>query len=295
MKRLLPLLLLLASACATTSGSSDLSSIRSTVSVRSALGELSLPHFDGSETVSEEADQLLQKPLTAEGAVRVALLNNREARAALAEVGIARGDLVQAGLIPNPQAEFEIRDPGGPQPVQMLVGLELDFAAALLAPVRAGVAEAVLDAERWKAAGTLLDLTWSTRVAFYEVQALQQKLELHTRALDSQQASYETALELSKVGNLPGLALANELAAVELARVRVAEAENALLDGREALTRKLGLSGARTGWTLEGQLLPPSTPAAEATEAKAMGWASEFECALEISRRWIITRFICTG
>lgn len=277
------LLTLLASACATTSMSGDLATIERTVSTRAQVSELTLPRFDAPEAVPHEVDELLQKPLTADGSVRIALLNNREARAALAEVGIARGNWVQAGLVPNPEAEFEVRGPGGPQPPQLDIGLELNLSATLLAPARAGVVEATLDAERMKAAGALLDLAWAVRVSFYEVQALQQKLELRLRALASQQASYEAASELSRVGNIPALTLANELSAVELARVLVAEAENALLDGREALNRKLGLTGARTAWTVESPLPPPKEVATgEGTEAKAI--TASLELAEMLSR-----------
>lgn len=282
MKRLV-LFSLLGSACSTTSMSKDLSTIETTVSSRAGLQNFSLPRFDVPEATPEEVDRLLSQPLTSESVVRVALLNNREARAALAEVGIARGEYVQAGLLPNPDAEFEVRDPGGDQPPQIDLGLELDLTATFLAPMRAGVAEATLDAERLKAAGALLDLTWSTRVAFYEAQAAQQKLDLRMLAFTSQQASYETASELSRVGNLNALELANELASVEQSRVQVAEAENALLDAREALTRKLGLSGARTAWKLAGPLPTPEELAAGAvTEAKALN--SSLELAELLSR-----------
>ena len=272
------LLSLLGAGCATTGLNDDLASIRRTVTARGALAQFDLPRLEAPEAVPEEVDRLLEQPLTADAAVRLALINNREARAALAEIGIARGQFMQAGLLPNPEVEFEVRAPGGDQPPQIDIGLELNLSATFLAPLRAGVASATLDAERWKAAGALLDLTWSTRVAYYEAQALQQKLDLRLRAFASQQASYETALELSKVGNLPALALANELAGVELSRVQVAEAENALLDGREALTRKLGLSGARTRWTFAGQLqVPKEVPTGDAVEAKAI------EASLELS------------
>jgi outer membrane protein TolC len=275
MKRLVSIALL-ASSCATTSLSGDLSSIQTSVSSRATIQDFSLPRFDVPEATPEEVDQLLNVPLTADNAVRVALLNNREARAALAEVGIARGEYVQAGLIPNPEAEFEMRDPGGEQPPQIDIGLELDLRSTFLAPQRAGVAEAQLDAAKLKAAGELLDLTWSARVAFYEVQALQQKLDLRLKAFASHQASYETASELSKVGNLNALDLANELAAVEQSRVQVAEAENALLDAREALNRKLGLSGARTQWTLAGPLAAPDeVKPGEFTESKALNASLE--------------------
>jgi len=260
---------LLASACATTRVTGDLHRVRDTVTSRASELAFALPGRD--DPTSAEVERILAEPLTPDGAARLALLNNREVRATLSEVGVARGQFVQAGLLPNPEFEFEARDPGGAQPAQLDLGVEVNVSAMLLAPFRAGVASSTLDAERWRAAGAILELGWSTRVAFYEAQALQQKLELRLRALASHQAAYETALELARVGNLPQLALANQLATVESARLQVAEAENAWLDAREALTRKLGLSGAHTHWTLAGVLEPVALPAAtEGLEARAL-------------------------
>ncbi len=243
---------LLLTSCATTSLRGDLRGIEATLAARTSL-ELKVD-------VPEEVDALLEHALTSDDAVRIALLNNRDGRAALAEMGIARGNFVQAGLLPNPEVEFELRDPGGAQPAQMDLGLEMNLSAFWLTALRAQVAEAQLEAARLRAAGLLLDLAFDTRVAFYEAQAAHQRFELRQRALAAQQASWETAKELARVGNLPALRVANELAAVELARVQFAEAENAWLDAREALTRRLGLAGARTSWTLAGVLELPDEP-----------------------------------
>ena len=43
--------------------------------------------------------ELLRRPLTEENAIRVAILNNRKVRAAYEELGIARAELVQAGVL----------------------------------------------------------------------------------------------------------------------------------------------------------------------------------------------------
>jgi hypothetical protein len=91
--------------------------LQSAVLARSpALDGLTLPRFDAPDEVPAEVEQLLSRPLTADDAVRVAMLANREGRAALAEIGIAKGAWVQAGLIPNPEAELSVRAPGGAQP-----------------------------------------------------------------------------------------------------------------------------------------------------------------------------------
>jgi outer membrane protein TolC len=282
MKHLVALFPLLA-ACATTHLGPDLRVVEQSVADRARLSNLALPRFDVPEALPEEVDALLKRPLTADDAVRIALLANRDARAALAEIGIARGQYVQAGLLPNPELDLELRAPGGPQPAQLDIGLELSVSQTILAPLRASVAEAHLEAERLRATGFLLDLTWQTRVAFFEAQALQQKLELRLKAFTSQQASYATAVELSKAGNLPAVDLANELAAVELARIQVAEAENALLDAKEALTRRLGLHGERASFTLAGPL-PIPTDELDLSNAEARAITSSLEL-LEFERR----------
>jgi outer membrane protein TolC len=269
-KRLTVVLALASASCATMS--SEVSGVeRAVVSRAPSLQGLSLPRFDVPENVPEEVETLLTRPLTADDAVRVAMLANRDARASLAELGIARGAYVQAGLLPNPQAEFSIRDPGGPQPIQLDVGLELNVTATVLTPLRSGVAEAVLDAERLKAAGALLDLGYRTRLAYLEAQAAAKRLELRTRALESWQATWETVAELEKNGNLNGMDVANQLAQVELARVQVAEAENALLDAREHLTRRLGLQGRQLQFKLADALEAPPLPEKDAlSEAQAI-------------------------
>ncbi|MFT3712849.1 MAG: TolC family protein [Archangium sp.] len=269
-QKVIAFVVLLISGCA--SMSSEVSGVERTVLTRSpSLEGLSLPRFDVPENVPEEVAKLLDRPLTAEDAVRVAMLANRDARASLAELGIARGAYVQAGLLPNPMAEMSIRDPGGPQPIQLDLGVDLNVTATILTPLRSGVAEAVLDAERLKAAGALLDLGYRTRLAFFDVQAASRRLELRTRALESWQATWETTAELEKQGNLNGMDVANTLAQVELARVQVAEAENSLLDARENLTRKLGLQGRQVQYSLAGSLeAPTAAEKDELSEAKAI-------------------------
>lgn len=276
MKRAMPLTLALISGCAT-SMSSERDTLQSAVLARSpTLDGLTLPRFDAPDEVPSEVEQLLSRPLTADDAVRVAMLANREGRAALAEIGIAKGAWVQAGLIPNPEAEISVRAPGGPQPLQLDLGLELNLTGTLLAPMRAGIAESTLSAERLRAAGVLLDLGYRTRLAYLDVQAASARLELRLKALEAQQASWESMAELDKAGNVTGLQVASELAAVELARVQVAEAENALLDAREALHRRLGLNGKQLAWRIEGKLdLPKSLSSDALNEAKAVSASLE--------------------
>ena len=54
------------------------------------------------ETTKKRVNELLQKPLTIDDAVQIALLNNRGLQASFDELGIAEADVVAAGRVPNP-------------------------------------------------------------------------------------------------------------------------------------------------------------------------------------------------
>jgi len=271
------LLALLFTGCLTTSRGGDVRSVERVLSSRAGI-DLTLPSLGVTDDTPHDVDELLKQPLTNDAVVKIALLNNREGRAALAELGIIRGNAVQSAVLPNPTAEFEMRAPGGPQPLQMDIGADFEISALWVQSLRGGVAESEIEAAKLETAGHLLALAFRARIAFYDAQAAHERYTLWQTALEVQQASYASAMELSRVGNIPRLQLTQELGAVEQTRVHVAQAENDWLDAREALTRALGLSGTRTQWALEGALPLPAEPASDAdAEKKAIAASLELQ------------------
>lgn len=207
-------------------------------------------------------DELLSQPLTAESAVRIALLNNRRLREALFEIGIARGEMIQAGLLPNPTIDAQARFPeSGPQGTQYELGALIDLTEMILAPMRAEAASARVDAARYRAAGATLDAAYRARIAFYRYQASMQQLELMRTAADSFAASVAAARALRDAGNVRDLDVAVEEAAWEETRIEVARAELEMLDDRERLNVVLGLHGRDVAWEVAGRMPdPPAEP-----------------------------------
>ncbi|MEZ4326499.1 MAG: TolC family protein [Polyangiales bacterium] len=202
---------------------------------------------------SEEAHRMLGEPLTADAAVRVALLNNRELRATLRELGVARGRLMQAGVLPNPTVEVELQPERNSR---FELRVEYDLTSAILAPRRARAAAPELTAARFHAAGAVVALGYHVRVAFYRVQASEQQLALAQRMLDTHAAGRDAARAMYAAGNVPELNVASMEVAYERARITVAELELAVASAREALHRLLGAHGADTAWELTGELPP---------------------------------------
>lgn len=254
-----------AAGCAAPSATSDLSRIRE-------LSGAELPRGATSDEVDPETSSdvrsLLGRPLTADAAVRVALLNNRELRAELREVGIARGNLVQAGLLPNPEIEVVVMPrQEALEHTRVELSVEYDLTSTLLSSRREQGAQADLEAARYRAAGAVVELGYAVRAAFHAVQASQQRLAIANRGLDALAAGRDAARALFEAGNIPELDAATQEAGYEAARITAAQIELEMLERREQLQRRLGLSGAETAWRMAGEI--PEAPDALAMPPRA--------------------------
>ncbi len=209
----------------------------------------------------EDARELLSAPLDADTAVRIALLNNRELRATLREVGIARGELLQAGLPPNPLVEATFL-PERDTTFELRVEYDL-LAGIVLTPLRAGVASAALDAARFRAASATIEAGYVTRAAFHAVQAAEERLAITQRTLDAMTAARDAARLIAEAGGFRALDVAVREAELEEERVRVSELELDVVVAREELQRLLGLHGEETSWTIAAPLADAPAEAAE--------------------------------
>lgn len=80
---------------------------------------------------------LLTQPLTAESAVKIALLNNPALKASFAELGVAEADFVQAGRLRNPGFSFSRVRGGGETEIDR--GVMFDIAGLLTLPTRSRI------------------------------------------------------------------------------------------------------------------------------------------------------------
>ena len=73
--------------------------------------------WEESETerqhIQEEVKRLLDDGLSRQDAVRISVINNRDLQSVFEEIGIAKSDLVQAGLFTNPSLDVLFRFPSG--------------------------------------------------------------------------------------------------------------------------------------------------------------------------------------
>ncbi len=228
-----------------------------------------VPVGEVDPVATREAQQLLAEPLDVEAAVRVALLDNRELRATLRSLGIARGRLLQASLLPNPVVEAELLPERN---TQLELRVEYDLTRALLTPLRVSAEAPELDAARYRAAAAVVELSYQVRTAFYGLQVASERLALAERALDASTAGRDFARALLEAGNVDDLVAAQQEVAHERTRIEVAKFELELVMERERLQRLLGNHGKATEFRVNGGLaaLPASPAAVDDPETRAL-------------------------
>ena len=141
LRTILPAVVLLISGCATPNASLD--RVQSTVGERTGKRVHWNRGGPEDEQIEQHVQTLLRRPLTADRAVQVALLKNRELQARFEEIGIAQADLIQAGLVSNPNFAASFRFPDRPPSGSNIeYSIAQNFLDLLVMPLRKRVAAA---------------------------------------------------------------------------------------------------------------------------------------------------------
>lgn len=204
-------------------------------------------------------DALADGTLSVEGATRLALISNPRLAAMLQELGIARGELVQATLPANPVLDAEARFKEGGQGAIIEFAVVQNVLDLLFLPRRRQVAEARLEAAQAEATGAFIDLVAAVRTAYRDLQAELELTTLFRTALDTAYYSYDLSKRLREAGNVIELNVLNDQVLYEEMKLALVRSRASVAQGRENLNMLLGLSGEDAdAWELN-----PRVPEAE--------------------------------
>lgn len=206
--------------------------------------------------VASRVEALMAKPLTADSAVQLALINNRGLQAEYNSLGISEAAFVESSLPPNPVIGIELLATGGALEIERRIVANLLALIAL--PKRRDIAETQFEAARQRAIEATFRTAAETRRAYYRAIAAKQTVSFLEQARTSADAAADLTRKLGETGASNKLDQARASAfyaevSNELARARLTAGTS-----REALTRMLGLWGADVDYRLPGQL--PSMP-----------------------------------
>ncbi len=200
--------------------------------------------------------ELLDKPLTADAAVEVALLNNPRVKANVAELGIVDADRVQAGRLANPRYSFTNKR--GSEVVTFDRAIMLNLLSLGTWPLRERVAAREFDAAQLRAAVDITQFAAETRRAWFEAVASRQSAAFAAQVAQAASVGGKLARRMAAAGNFSALAQMREQAFEADAITRLAQATLAASLDRERLARLLGMTGEDQTFRLPERL--PALP-----------------------------------
>jgi outer membrane protein TolC len=234
-----------------------------------------------AETLARRVDALLARPLSADDAVQVALLNHRGLQAAFEDLGIAEADRVQALRLPNPGLTLGRTRSGEERETEWSLHLALDRLLAL--PQRRAAAQLQLRQVQAGVAAQVLGHAADTRKAWVQAVAAEETVRYARQVMDAAEAGAELARRMTAAGNFNKLQRAREQGFYADAALNLARAQQAHIAARERLTRLLGLWGAQTAYQLPARLpdLPPEPAALPDLERRAIAQRLDVQGALQ--------------
>jgi outer membrane protein TolC len=221
------------------------------------------------ERAQKSIDALLEKPLTADDAVQVALLNNPGLQAAFNSLGIAEADRVAASRLPNPG--FSIGRSTRGSEIEWERSLHFNLARLLTMPMRADIEQRLFEQTRRNLTLEVLRLASDTRKAWYGAVAATESAQAQRQAMEAAEAGAELAYRMAAAGNWSKLKQAREQSFYADTALAVARAEQAKTQTRERLVRLLGVADpAKVKLPSRLPELPASLPPLPDVEQQAM-------------------------
>lgn len=237
----------------------------------------------GEEAESQRVvAELLADGLTADEAVQVALLNNAGLQAAFFDVGIARAEVVQAGLLSNPSLFMSFRLPAGGGLSNLEASLAQNVADLWQIPLRQQAAERSLEREILLLARRVAETALNSKAAYYETVGAAELRAIAEENLPLAAELLELATARQAIGtgtevdvNLARAAMLEADLAVQAARLEEAEA-------RRELAKLLGLTGDADALVLLDPL--PSAAFAQPATEQLLSLAAEHRLDLQAAR-----------
>ena len=205
--------------------------------------------------------RLLHAPLSADTAVRVALLNNQALQAAYEALRIAEAEAVAASLPPNPTLLFsDIAGGGG---LEIESQLAADILALATLPARSEIVARRFHQAQLQTALIVLRSAAETRRAFYSAVAARATEDFLTQSQANAEAAAQASRRLGESGANSKLDQARNQVFDAEVLAELAAARRRAVSERERLIRETGLWGTDLTFQLPKSLPPlPSRPRA---------------------------------
>ncbi len=202
--------------------------------------------------------ELLQEKICLEQAVWIALVQNPRLQALYESLGLAKAQLAQAGLLPNPFVAFSYRFSTKHAPDLIDIGLFQNFLDVVLIPKKKRVASFEIEATKAEVVRGVLKVIAETKKAFFSLQATEEILSLQYEKVLAAECMVEAAAKLYRAGNLRELEVSEFQLFLDQEKLVLLDLEIQKEEERERLQVLMGLCGHEDLWEIDAYLRPIS-------------------------------------
>jgi outer membrane protein TolC len=244
--------------CASTGPDGGFGDVKQAVSSRTGAETKWIRSEEDADSARDRVRELLAKPLSADDAVQIALLNNPGLQASYAELGIAGGDLLSSGVLPNPRLSYLRARHGDEYKIETI--LSFNILSLITVPMAMQAQTQRFEQAKLRAADEGLRVAAETRKAYLRAVAARELARYMEDVKSAAEASAELAARMAAAGNFSKLNRMREQAFYAEATARLAHARQQAAAERERLVRLLGLWGEQLQFQLPQRM--PGLPAA---------------------------------
>jgi len=272
---------LLLASCASTGPDGGFADVGQAVASRTGAQTTWIRSQDEASSVRARVKELLAKPLAVEDAVQIALLNNPGLQASYAELGIAGGDLVSAGVLPNPRLSYLRARHADEYEIETI--LSFNILSLVTVPMALQAQKERFEQAKLQAADEAVRVATETRRAYFRALGAQQMTRYMEDVKLAAEASAELARRMTAAGNFSKLNRMREQVFYADATAQLARARQLGVAERERLTRLMGLWGEDTQFQLPERM--PDLPASARDLPNAEQLAMEQRLDIHAARR----------
>jgi len=245
---------LLLSACATFSPDGGMEDVAGLAGGELRQDVVAIRTAEDNDAARATVQRLMRRPLTADAAVQVALLNNRDLQAAYNALGIAEAARVEASLPPNPTVSVERL--AGAAAIEIEARIIGNILALATLSARAEVATDRFRQAQLRAAEETLRLAAETRRSYYSAVAAHETARFLAQANEAAETASKLARRLGESGAMTKLDQAREQVFYAETTGHLARARQGASSARARLARLMGLWGSDLAFRLPN-VLPP--------------------------------------
>lgn len=243
--------------CATVSPHADYQHTLEQIRERTAIDDIYDP--ESEELVEAKVAAILENGLTADEAASIALLNHRRFWSLFDGLGASRAEVVQSGLLSNPNLSLSIRFPEGGGRSKLTAGFAQQIVDLWQIPIRKKIAETELERAVLGVMEYALTLCATVRVDYFQLAELIRAEELANENLALVQKVVDLAnarFQSGEVGQADVNISRGDLLTAQIDLMTIARDRKL---SQIALARDLGLSQQDVEISLvEDALIPPA-------------------------------------